>query len=113
MKETTLCGQRPRGNITTLTYYPTGVLGAGQIQTIKDAHLKVTTYTYDARGNRLTIQDPVNASTKLTTLGYDSMNRPDVDHLSGGHDQRMTGAARRDWVEDQNGFKTTHGYDVV
>jgi RHS repeat-associated protein len=106
--------QDPLGNTTTLSYYPNGVLGAGQIKTITDANTKVTTYTYDARGNRLTIQDPVNGASKLTVFTYDSMNRLKTITYPGAtasisfdYDWR----GRRDWVQDQNGFKTYYGYD--
>ena len=99
----------PLGNVTTLTYYPTGL-----IDTIKDANAKVTTYVYDGRGNRLSIQDPVNGSTKLTTFTYDPMNRLKTITYPGQtvsiqfhYDYR----GRRDYVIDQNGFKTIYGYD--
>ena len=41
----------PLNNLTTLTYFTTGV-NTGLINTIKDANNKVTTYAYDGRGNR-------------------------------------------------------------
>jgi len=99
----------PLNNVTTFTYYPTGL-----INTIKDAKGNVTTYTYDARGNRLTVQDPLNGATKLTTFTYDTMNRVKTITYPGQtssvtfhYDYR----GRRDSVTDQNGNKTTYGYD--
>ena len=58
--------------------------------------------------------DPVNGSTKPTTFAYDSMNRVTSITYPGAttsvqfhYDYR----GRRDWVQDQNGNKTTYGYD--
>jgi RHS repeat-associated protein len=103
----------PLNNVTTLTYFTSGV-NTGLINTIKDANNKITTYGYDNRGNRTSIIDPVNGSSKPTILGYDSMNRLNSITYPGAttniqihHDYR----GRRDYVIDQNGFKTTYGYD--
>ena len=99
----------PLGHLTTTTYFPSGL-----INTIKDANNKITTYNYDARGNRTSVIDPVNGSTKPTTFGYDSMNRLTSITYPGAttsiqfhYDYR----GRRDWIIDQNGFKTTYAYD--
>ena len=99
----------PLGNLTTLTYYPTGL-----INTIKDATNKVTTYVYDGRGNRTSIQDPVNGVNRLTAFTYDSMNRlktitypAATTSIQFHYDYR----GRRDYVIDQNGQKTSYGYD--
>ena len=104
----------PLTNKTSFTYYANGVLGAGQIKTITDPKGNITTYTYDARGNRLTIQDPFNGASKLTKFTYDSVNRLKTITYPGAttsitfdYDWR----GRRDWVQDQNGFKTYYGYD--
>jgi YD repeat-containing protein len=98
----------PRSNVTTLTYYTTGL-----INTIKDAQTKITTYNYDARGNRTSVIDPVNGSTKPTTFTYDTMNRlkkityPDLTHSDFAYDHR----GRRITVTDANTKVTTYGYD--
>jgi RHS repeat-associated protein len=103
----------PLNNLTTISYFTSGA-NTGLINTIKDANNKVTTYAYDGRGNRTSIIDPVNGSTKPTTFGYDSMNRLNSITYPGAttnvqihHDYR----GRRDYVIDQNGFKTIYGYD--
>ncbi len=104
----------PLTNKTSFTYYANGVLGAGQIKTITDPKGNITTYTYDGRGNRLTIQDPFNGASKLTVFTYDSMNRLKTITYPGAtasitfdYDWR----GRRDWIQDQNGFKTYYAYD--
>jgi YD repeat-containing protein len=101
--------QDPDGNVTNMTYWPSGL-----VNTVKDANLKITTYTYDPRGNLVSIQDPVNGSTKPTSFTYDAMNRVLTTTYPGAtaaitfhYDWR----GRRDWVQDQNGNKTTNGYD--
>jgi RHS repeat-associated protein len=95
----------PRNNVTTLAYYPTGL-----INTITDANNKVTTYTYDARGNRLTAKDALNNTTQFA---YDPMNRltkityPDTTIRQFGYDAR----GRRTSVTDGNNKITTYVYD--
>jgi YD repeat-containing protein len=98
----------PRGNVTTLTYYSTGL-----INTIKDAQNSITTYAYDARGNRTSVIDPVNGSTKPTSFTYDAMNRlkkityPDLTHTDFTYDHR----GRRTDVLDANSKNTHYDYD--
>ena len=99
----------PLSHVTTFTYYTNGLLN-----TLKDANGKIWTYVYDGRGNLTSIQDPANGSTKLTTFTYDPMNRIKTITYPGAtasityhYDYR----GRRDYVIDQNNFKTSYGYD--
>ena len=98
----------PRQNVTTLTYTT-----AGLIATIKDAQQHVTTYGYDARGNRTSVIDPINGSAHPTTFAYDLMNRltgityPDGSTVGFTYDSR----GRRITSTDQNNKTTTYTYD--
>lgn len=95
----------PLNQITTIAYYPTGL-----INTITDFQNNVTTYTYDARGNRLTSKDALNNTTQFQ---YDAMNRlkkiiyPDTTNTQFAYDTR----GRRITVTDQNSKVTTYNYD--
>ena len=77
---------------------------AGLIQTITDAQNNVTSYTYDARGNRAGVIDPINGSAHPTVFAYDVMNRltgityPDNTSVGFGYDYR----GRRTSATDQN-----------
>jgi RHS repeat-associated protein len=84
----------------------------GLIYTLTDALSKVTTYTYDGRGNRLSVKD---AAGKITQFQYDAMNRVTLityptspaTTVQSHYDWR----GRRDYVIDQNSHRTTYGYD--
>ena len=56
--------EHPLHHATNLTYTP-----AGLIQTITDTQNNVTSYTYDACGNRTSVIDPINGSAHPTTFG--------------------------------------------
>jgi RHS repeat-associated protein len=98
----------PLSHITTLTYYPTGL-----IQSITDAQNNTTSYTYDARGNRTGVIDPINGSAHPTTFTFNVMNHltgityPDGTSGSFTYDYR----GRRITATDQNGKTTTYVYD--
>jgi RHS repeat-associated protein len=98
----------PLNHITTMSYYPTGL-----IQSITDAQNNTTSYTYDARGNRTSVIDPINGSAHPTTFTYDIMNHltgimyPDGTSGSFSYDYR----GRRISATDQNGKTTTYAYD--
>lgn len=102
---------------TNITYVASGN-GAGMIQTITDAQSNVTTYAYDARGNRTSVKDPVNGSGNPTTFTYDAQNRltrvtyPAISpnpatHTDFTYDKR----GRRTTVTDANGKVTSYAYD--
>jgi YD repeat-containing protein len=82
-------------------------------RTITDAQNNVTTYQYDACGNRTAVIDPINGAAHPTSFTYDVMNRltgiayPDGSSVSFGYDYR----GRRTSVADQNGKITTYTYD--
>ena len=98
----------PLNHITTVSYYPTGL-----IQSITDAQNNATSYTYDARGNRTSVIDPINGSAHPTIFAYDIRSRltaityPDGTSGSFGYDYR----GRRISAIDQNGKTTTYAYD--
>jgi RHS repeat-associated protein len=98
----------PLSHIATLSYYSTGL-----IQSITDAQNNTTSYTYDARGNRTSVIDPINGSTHPTSFTFDIMNRltgityPDGTSASFGYDYR----GRRTSATDQNGKTSTYAYD--
>ena len=77
---------------------------------ITDAQSHVTTYGYDAHGNRTSVAD---AMQHQTTFGYDTGDRlttityPDQTTTTFGYDTR----GRRTSVTDQNGKQTTYAYD--
>jgi len=98
----------PLSHPTTITYYPTGL-----IQSITDAQNNTTSYTYDSRGNRTSVIDPINGSAHPTSFAYDAMSRltgityPDGTTASFAYDSR----GRRISATDQNGKTTTYAYD--
>ena len=98
----------PLSHPTVIAYYPTGL-----IQSITDAQNHVTSYNYDARGNRTSVIDPINGSAHPTTFAYDTMNRltgityPDNTTASFGYDTR----GRRTSATDQNNKTTIYAYD--
>jgi RHS repeat-associated protein len=98
----------PKQNVTKLTYTTPGL-----IATITDAQQHVTTYGYDARGNRISVIDPINGSAHPTTFAYDLMNRltgityPDGSTVGFTYDSR----GRRITSTDQNNKTTTYTYD--
>ena len=83
---------------------------AGLVATITDAQNNVTTYAYDAKGNRTSVTDALNHTT---TFAYDAMSRltsityPDTTTSSFTYDIR----GRRTSVTDQNGKTTSYAYD--
>ncbi len=95
----------PRGNQTNITYTT-----AGLIATVTDPDNQVTSFEYDARGNRTAVVDALN---NRTTFTYNSMNRltrityPDLTHSDFAYDNR----GRRTSVTDQNGKVTSYAYD--
>ncbi|HTM39199.1 MAG TPA: RHS repeat-associated core domain-containing protein [Terriglobales bacterium] len=97
----------PLLHVTTLTYTP-----AGLVQTIKDAQGKITTLQYDQRGNRTAVIDALN---QQTTFAYDSMNRltsityPTTPATSTVFTYDTRG--RRTSVTDPNQKTTTYTYD--
>jgi RHS repeat-associated protein len=104
----------PLLNKTTITYCTTNQTNCpfGLIYYIKDSQNHKTTYSYDGRGNRLSV---TNALNKVTQFQYDAMNRVTLityptspaTTVQFHYDWR----GRRDYVIDQNGNKTTYGYD--
>lgn len=98
----------PLGHSTNIQYYSTGL-----IQSITDAQNNTTSYTYDARGNRTSVIDPINGSAHPTTFSYDIMNRllgityPNGTSVSFTYDYR----GRRISATDQNNNTTTYVYD--
>jgi RHS repeat-associated protein len=98
----------PLGNITTLTYNSVGLIAS-----ITDAQNNITSYQYDARGNRTSVVDPINGAAHPTTFSYDVMNRllgityPNGASVSFAYDYR----GRRISATDQNGHTTTYAYD--
>jgi YD repeat-containing protein len=81
----------------------------GFIQMITDAQNNVTTYGYDAHGNRTSVIDAMQHETdfdydtgdRLTTITY-----PDHTTTVFGYDNR----GRRTSGADQNGKQTTYAY---
>ena len=55
----------PRGNITTLTYTPVGLIAS-----ITDAQNHVTSYQYDSMGDRTAVIDPINGAAHPTCSTY-------------------------------------------
>ncbi|MFZ3265601.1 MAG: IPT/TIG domain-containing protein [Terriglobales bacterium] len=98
----------PLGHPTSIQYYPTGL-----VQSITDAQNNTTSYTYDARGNRISVIDPINGSAHPTNFTYDIMNRllgityPNGTSVGFGYDNR----GRRISATDQNNKTTTYAYD--
>ena len=96
----------PLGRTTTISAYTY----AGLVASITDAQQNVTSYQYDAHGNRTSVTD---AMGNVTTFGYDSGDRlilityPDKTTASFGYDYR----GRRTSSTDQNGHTTTYSYD--
>jgi RHS repeat-associated protein len=83
---------------------------SGLVAAITDAQNNVTTYAYDAKGNRTSVTD---ALSHQTTFAYDAMSRlttityPDTTTSSFTYDIR----GRRTSVTDQNGKTTSYVYD--
>ncbi len=71
-----------------------------------------TEYSYDARGNRLTIE---NARAKVTRFGYDALGRlaQEQDPLENGSTFAYDILGRRSSVTDANGVTTAYGYDPL
>ena len=98
----------PLTHVTKLTYTAAGLIAA-----ITDAQNNVTSYQYDARGNRTAVIDPVNGAAHPTTFSYDIMNRltgityPDGSTVGFTYDVR----GRRISATDQNNRTTTYAYD--
>ena len=97
----------PLNHVTQLTYNPVGL-----IATITDTQNNVTTYQFDARGNRTAVIDPIKGATHPTSFAYDIMNRltgityPDGSTVSFGYDIR----GRRTSATDQNNRTTYYTY---
>src|SRR5216684_4602623 len=106
--------QDPLLNATTITYCITNQTNCpyGLIYYIKDAKGNKTTYSYDGRGNRLSV---TNALSKVTQFQYDAMNRvtliPYPTSTATTVQFHYDWRGRRDYVIDQNNNKTTYGYD--
>jgi RHS repeat-associated protein len=98
----------PLSHITALSYNATGL-----IQSITDAQNNTTSYTYDARGNRTSVVDPINGSGHPTTFTYDLLNHllgityPNGASVSFTYDYR----GRRVSATDQNNKTTYYAYD--
>ena len=98
----------PLGHPTYIQYYSTGL-----IQSITDAQGNITSYSYDPRGNRISVVDPVNGAAHPTTFGYDVLNHllgityPDNTAVSFTYDYR----GRRITATDQNNHTTRYAYD--
>jgi RHS repeat-associated protein len=106
--------QDPLGNLTTIVYCTRNQTSCpyGLIYYVKDARGNKTTYSYDGRGNRLSVTDATN---HVTSFQYDAMNRPKLityptspaTTLQFHYDWR----GRRDYVIDQDTNKTSYGFD--
>jgi len=104
----------PLSNATNIVYCTTNQTNCpyGLIYYIKDAKQNKTTYSYDGRGNRLSITD---ALSHVTSFQYDPMNRVTLityptspaTTVQLHYDWR----GRRDYVIDQDSNKTSYGYD--
>ena len=87
-----------------------GFPSVGPISTITDTQSNVTTYGYDAHGNRTSATDALNHQT---TFAYDSMDRltkityPDTTTTQFAYDIR----GRRTSVTDENSKVTSYSYD--
>jgi RHS repeat-associated protein len=99
----------PLNNSTTIAYTAVGL-----IDNISDANGKVTKYTYDARGNRLSVAQDYTGLDLVTSFTYDARNRltqiiyPDQTTTT-YHYENTRG--RLDKVTDQNGKITQYAYD--
>ncbi len=90
---------------TTLAYTP-----AGLIASITDAQGNVTSYQYDAHGNRTAV---IDAMQHQTSFAYDAGDRLTTITYPGGTTTTFTydSRGRRTSVTDQNGKTTTYVYD--
>jgi YD repeat-containing protein len=104
----------PLSNATTIVYCIRNQTNCpyGLIYYSKDAQGYKTTYSYDGRGNRLSVTDATN---HVTQFQYDPMNRlklityptSPATTVQFHYDWR----GRRDYVIDQDSNKTSYGYD--
>ncbi|RJQ44181.1 MAG: hypothetical protein C4534_06885 [Gaiellales bacterium] len=104
----------PRGNVTTYSYSAMGdLLSATGIVTSQITGLPmavVTSYTYDANGNRTSTTDPEG---NTTSFDYTAMNnlRLTTDALGNTIEHTYDAAGNRTATKDRNGNWTYFGYD--